>query len=137
MHAFSYSHLRDGVYSMALVADWSGTPVATWMAGPPSQVLTGTGPVDGETFRRLWNGIAAEEVFARHKVRTAAGLDPAGHHIGAWSWDGGRDVRAEFLVPSGEADPQFARWLEALDETLRGVLPGRSLLPADNVLPLL
>jgi hypothetical protein len=117
MHLIDYGHLRDGVLYHGTVSDTDGRPQSTWTFEENGKKVTRHLPLADETFDFLWNGVAALEVFRRCLVRgPEMPIDPAGHHVIGIAFEEG-DQRGQyiFMVPVGESDPDFARWLETLN----------------------
>jgi hypothetical protein len=126
MHLIDYGHLRDGVLYHGTVSDLDGTLRSTWTYEEGDGKVTRDLAIDGETFAFLWNGIADFDVFRRCAVRGQdLPIDPTSYHvIGAVFDEGGQRGQCMFLVPASEADPDFIRWLQALN------VPGRDQRPS-------
>ena len=74
------------------------------------------GQITSESFQQLWDGVSGSHVFERATVRDAATkMDPEHFHVvGITFSTGGQSGMRTFLVPVGESDPEFGRWLSAL-----------------------
>src|SRR5690242_13670763 len=117
MHLIDYGHLRDGVLYHGTVSDADGRPKATWTYEDGGEKVTRDRPIDDDTFAALWNTIADAEVFRRSRLSAPDQLiDPVRFHVVGIVFDqDGRRGQCVFLVPADERDPEFVRWLEALD----------------------
>jgi hypothetical protein len=118
MRIIDYGHLRDGVLYHGTLSDLDGTPKATWTYEERGAKVTRDRPLDGETFRALWEGVVGGAVFRRHHVRDPnRAIDPEAYHViyVEFRMPGVPEKRYLILVPAGETDPDFVRWLEALD----------------------
>jgi hypothetical protein len=117
MHVIDYGHMRDGVLYHGTISDLDGTVRSTWTYEEEGEKVTRDRPIDEDTFNSLWNGIANLDVFRRSLVRDPdRPIDPVSHHvIGIVFAQGEQKGQYLFLVPAGETDPDFARWLEALN----------------------
>jgi hypothetical protein len=116
IHLIDYGHMRDGVLYHGTVSDLDGAPKSTWTFENGGEKVTRDRPIDVETFNYLWNGIADFEVFKYARVRSpGVPIDPRTHHVvGIAFEEGAQRGRCMFLIPVEERDPDFARWLEAL-----------------------
>ena len=117
MHLIDYGHVRDGVLYHGTISDADGTPKATWTCEEDGQTVTREQPISDETFDVLWNGVAELAVFRRHAVRSLDHpIDPERFHvIGIVFQQPRQHGQYLFLVPAGETDPEFVRWLATLD----------------------
>jgi hypothetical protein len=117
MHLIDYGLMRDGVLYHGTVSDLDGSPKATWTYEDGGEKVTRDQPVDAATFSALWNAIADSDVFRRNVVRSPhQQIDPVGYHvIGIVFEQDGQRRRVLFQVPAAEAEPDFVRWLQALD----------------------
>jgi hypothetical protein len=117
MHTIDYGHERDGVLYHGTISDLDGVPASTWTYEDKGKKVTRDQPIDDATFRYLWNCISKLPVFRRSMVRDPdQAFDPAADHVIGIAFTKGAQVqRAYFAVPADESDPEFLRWLEALN----------------------
>ncbi len=117
MFLIDYGHLRDGVLYHGTVSDLDGVVKATWTYELDGEKVTRDQPIDLARFASLWGGIANLEVFQRNVIRSPdVPIDPTTHHVvGIVFKHEGQQGHYVYLIPAGEADPQFRAWLEALD----------------------
>lgn len=93
---------------------------AGWTFDRNDETVTEEHALSDEAFGMLWDGIAAslrEGGFFRACLFTdpARLIDPALYHvITTVQVQDGRVLYWTFMVPSGEVDPVFTAWLEAL-----------------------
>jgi hypothetical protein len=116
MYLIDYGHVRDGVLYHGTISRTEGGPKATWTYEDGGEKVTRDQPVDDGTFALLWNGVAEFGVFRRCMAQGPdTPIDPVTHHvIGIVFREDGQQGHYLFLVPAGETDPDFVRWLEAL-----------------------
>jgi len=128
MHAIDYGHIRDGVLYHGSISTLDGPPRCTWTYELDGRKVTREEPIDRATFESLWNGIVDLDVFRRSKVRDPQQkIDPAGFHVlGIVYGEKDQPKRKTFLVPADENDPEFLRWLAALNVPQGSAGPPRS-----------
>jgi hypothetical protein len=118
-HIIDYAHGVQGVVLYhGTVSDLDGVPKSTWTYEDGGQKIRRDQPIDEEAFRFLWwDGIAGNDVFQRHfATDMEAEVNPFTHHvIGIVFTRAGKPERCLFLVPAGETDPAFLRWLATLN----------------------
>ena len=116
MHMIDYAHVRGAISYHGTISDLDGVPKSTWTCEQDGRKLTQEQPIDQDTFRFLWNGIASLDIFRRHVVRDPdRELDWECYHvIGIVYQRGLKPTHRCFLVPAEESDPEFLGWLEAL-----------------------
>ena len=118
--AIDYDHLQGGLPCSAVLSDMDGKIEAGWTFDRNDETVTEEHALTDEAFGMLWNGIAAslsgEGIFRACLVTDPARLiDPALYHvITTVQVQDGRVRYWTFMVPSGEVDPVFTAWLEAL-----------------------
>jgi hypothetical protein len=117
MHVIDYGHVRGSVLYHGTVSDLDGVPKSTWAWEQDGREITQEQPIDQDTFRFLWNGVASLDVFRRNGILDPdRKLDPVSHHvIGIVFQKGPEPTHRCFLVPAEESDPEFLGWLEALN----------------------
>jgi hypothetical protein len=109
----SYFRVENGISYHGTISDIDGVPKATWSFEEAGQRVTRDQSIDQETFAFLLMGTRDMKVFQRSMILTSEGqMKPASHHCIVLESEG----RANgFMVPAGETDPDFARWLKALN----------------------
>jgi hypothetical protein len=117
MHLIDYGHMRAGVLYHGTISDLDGSPQSTWTYEDGGAKVTRDQPIDEETFAFLWNGVAQLGVFQRALVRgPGVPIDPVSHHVvGIAFKEGNQQGQYLFLIPADETDPEFVRWLAALN----------------------
>ena len=104
----------------AVLSDMDGRIEAGWIFDRNDETVTEEHALSKEVFGMLWDGIAASlregGIFRACLVTDPTRLiDPALYHvITTVQVRDGRVQYWTFMVPSGEADPVFTAWLEAL-----------------------
>lgn len=115
-----YDHLQGDRSCNGNLSDVEGGYEAHWTFGSPDGTATEAPFLTGRRFALLWDGIAAslggDGVFGRCLVTDPTRLvDPASHHvITTTQVRDGRVLHRTFMVPTGESDPAFLAWLDAL-----------------------
>jgi len=111
-----YAHFRGGVLYHGTLSDTDGVVQSTWTYEQGGQKVTKPGQITSESFQQLWDGVSGSPVFERATVRDAATkIDPEHFHVVGIAFNtGGQQGMRTFLVPDGESDPEFMRWLSAL-----------------------
>jgi hypothetical protein len=112
----------SGFSCTGTISDLDGSPRATWTYDQDRRTITRDRPMDQDSFRLLCNGIDKYKVFKKYSVRDLdAEIDPANFHFVSFTTiqDGQPKIRC-FMIPTGEHDGEFARWLQALNRP-----PGR------------
>jgi hypothetical protein len=111
----NFVHEEDGVFVNGTVSTLDGTPKASW-----------TFAQDGGEFTQdvdaLWN-VMNEPVFTRHAVRSPeTELDFRNNYIVGIMFNvRGEAGRVTYLIPSGERDPVWRKWLAGIEAIQRPV----------------
>jgi hypothetical protein len=134
-HCISYWRAEHGIAYHGTISDIDGVPRATWSCDEAGQRVTRDLPIDQQAFAFLCRGFADCGVFRRCQVRPKPGerfpakpADWVNYHC--ILFEEGPELRP-FMVPAHEADPDFVRWLEALDVPK----PSRGWSPAPKPAP--
>jgi hypothetical protein len=127
MHTIDYGHERDGILYHGTISDLDGVPASKWTYEEKGKKVTRDQPIDQATFHYLWNCISKLPVFRRSMVRDPdRAFDPLSEHVIGIAFTKGAQVqRAYFAVPANESDPEFLRWLEALNVPTRSAAQPR------------
>ena len=118
-HCISYWTAEHGIAYHGTISDIDGVPRATWSYDEAGQRVTRDLPMTAEAFAFLCRGFAEFGVFRRCLARPKPGerfpakpADWVNYHC--ILLEEGPEQRP-FMVPAHEADPDFVRWLEALN----------------------
>jgi hypothetical protein len=117
VHLIDYAHMVGDVLYHGTVSDFDGSVRATWTYEEGQQKVTRERTIDEPRFELLWGGLSSGEVFKRSIPNDMArAVRPDQDHvIGAVYTEGGAPGWCVILVPAHESDPDFVRWLTALD----------------------
>jgi hypothetical protein len=113
-----YAHGVEGVVLYhGSVSDLDSVIRSTWTYEEAGQKVRRDRPITEESFRFLFESLDQFEVFRRYFVGDfQTPINPFTHHVAQFMRRKGDQVaRFVILIPAGETDPEFARWLAALD----------------------
>jgi len=111
-----YANFRQDVLYHGTLTDTDGVVQSTWTYEQDGEKITGPGRVTSESFQLLWDGVADARVFERAAVSDPdTEIDPRNLHVVGIAFStGGQTGTRTYLVPVGESDPEFVRWLSAV-----------------------
>jgi hypothetical protein len=117
MHVIDYAHIRDGVLYHGTVSDLDKSPKSTWTYEQGGRKVTRDQTINQQTFQLLCDGIKDYKVFQKHLVRDSkTRIDPTSFHIVTFIFaEAGQERTHVFLIPAGETDAEFTKWLNALN----------------------
>ncbi len=112
-----YAHRVGDVLYHGTVSLIEGVPRSTWTYEDGPEKVTRDQPIDIAAFDVLRTGLTRSELFARALTNDMdAEINPDTHHIiGVIFPHEGSVGRCLLLVPTTENDPEFLRWLKALN----------------------
>ncbi|HEX8913107.1 MAG TPA: hypothetical protein VF796_12175 [Humisphaera sp.] len=110
----------DGVFVNGTISTLDGTPRASWTFAQDGGEFTRDLDVDEDDFLALWDAMN-EPVFVRHAVRDPdAEMDFRNNYvIGIMFLVRGEAGRVHYLVPAGECDPVWRKWLDGIEALQR------------------
>ena len=116
----NFVHEEEGVFVNGTISTLDGTPRATWTFAQDGSEFTRDVDVGEEEFEALW-GALNEPVFVRHAVRRAdAELNfRANYVVGIIFNVRGEAGQVTYLIPEGERDPVWRKWLAGIEAMQR------------------
>jgi len=117
MYVIQYAHLRNENLYTGTVSDLDNALRSTWTYQQGHRKVTVDQPIDLKTFDLLCKGTKDYKVFQRNLARDSrTRLDPSAFHIVTFIViQNGREQTQTFLIPAGESDQEFSKWLKALN----------------------
>ena len=112
-------HEEDGLFANGTISTLDGFPKASWTFDQDGIEFTQIVDVDGDDFDELWNAISKLDVFRRNQVKSqSTEMDFRNYYIvGIAFVSDTRSAQSAFLIPSGEADPEWLHWLARAEAT--------------------
>src|SRR5437899_7421410 len=116
MQLIDYANIRDGILYHGTISDLDGPIRATWTYDKDGRRVDRDQKIDKETFDALCNGVKRLQVFKKNRVRDPnKRIDPSKFNVVRYiSSENGNQTQNTFLIPIGENDDDFGRWLRAL-----------------------
>ena len=111
---------EDGAFVNGTITSSDGVAEARWTFRQDGGEFTNGREVDEDEFDALWSALN-EPVFVRHAVRRAdVELDFRANYIVGIVYDvRGDSGQVTYLIPAGERDPVWAKWLRGIEATQR------------------